>query len=637
MPCTAASARGEQLEGAVGGRPRRRGESRASRSRTSASRRVHRVAARSAIDLTWWRRARPRLTLLGAQRDRQPSGRPRPAAAASGTPASTSAPSSMSPLAPLRQSSQPIIGVHEVAAVRRATRAAKTPAPKPLSMLADDDAGSAGVQHAEQGREPAEAGAVADAGRHGDERQADQPADHARQRAFHPGDDDEAVGAARTPSRAASTRCSPATPTSSIRIDCRRRRPGPSSAASAATAASEVPAESDGDLAARRRQLADDDGAARRPSGVRPARAAARRSSSASGRVTSAGRVAAAGLQRCDDRDRLLRRLAGAVDDLGVAGPQRPVGVDPGEAEVGRHRTADRRRAARWRRSALTYPAATCSSSVSTSVRSTVPNLNSATCCSPTSARPEPSPRPRCAPRPKRRAADAVLRPEATVIAALDAVRTGEAAAALVPFENSVEGAVPSTLDELASGSALQIRREVLLPIRFALLVRPGHQARRHQDGLRPLRTPSRSAATGWRPTCRTPPGAPRPPTRMPPVTVAAGLVDAALAGAFAAPLYGLEVLVDGVQDRDDAITRFVLVAQAATPPAPTGVDRTTLVAVRARRPSGRAAGDADRVRGTRREPDPAGIASHRRRPRASTASRSTAKATSRRSGSATC
>ena len=59
---------------------------------------------------------------------------------------------------------------------------------------------------------------------------------------------------------------------------------------------------------------------------------------------------------------------------------------------------------------------------------------------------------------------------------ALDSVRSGEAAGALVPFENSVEGAVPSTLDELASGSALQIRREVLLPIRFALLVRPGAQ-----------------------------------------------------------------------------------------------------------------------------------------------------------------
>ena len=69
---------------------------------------------------------------------------------------------------------------------------------------------------------------------------------------------------------------------------------------------------------------------------------------------------------------------------------------------------------------------------------------------------------------------EAPFRPGPAVIAALDAVRSGEAAAALVPFENSVEGAVNTTLDELATGSPLQIRREVLLPIRFALLVRPG-------------------------------------------------------------------------------------------------------------------------------------------------------------------
>ena len=41
---------------------------------------------------------------------------------------------------------------------------------------------------------PPNDGAVPDAGRHGDERDAGQPADHAGQRALHAGDDDEAVG-----------------------------------------------------------------------------------------------------------------------------------------------------------------------------------------------------------------------------------------------------------------------------------------------------------------------------------------------------------------------------------------------------------------------------------------------------------
>src|SRR4051794_8163382 len=52
---------------------------------------------------------------------------------------------------------------------------------------------------------------------------------------------------------------------------------------------------------------------------------------------------------------------------------------------------------------------------------------------------------------------------------ALDAVRAREADAALVPLENSVGGAVPVTLDELASGAPLMIAREVVLPVGFVL------------------------------------------------------------------------------------------------------------------------------------------------------------------------
>ena len=64
--------------------------------------------------------------------------------------------------------------------------------------------------------------------------------------------------------------------------------------------------------------------------------------------------------------------------------------------------------------------------------------------------------------------------PAASVAAALTAVRDGEVDGALVPFENSVEGSVPTTLDELAGGEPLQVVREVLLPVSFALLARPG-------------------------------------------------------------------------------------------------------------------------------------------------------------------
>ena len=69
----------------------------------------------------------------------------------------------------------------------------------------------------------------------------------------------------------------------------------------------------------------------------------------------------------------------------------------------------------------------------------------------------------------------ATFDPRATISEAIAAVRRGEADAAMVPLENSVEGSVNFTLDELAFGAdELSIRREVLLPITISLLARPG-------------------------------------------------------------------------------------------------------------------------------------------------------------------
>ena len=62
------------------------------------------------------------------------------------------------------------------------------------------------------------------------------------------------------------------------------------------------------------------------------------------------------------------------------------------------------------------------------------------------------------------------LIPYANVTAALNAVRTGECAKALVPIENSVEGVVARTLDELAIGEALVITAETTLPVTFSLM-----------------------------------------------------------------------------------------------------------------------------------------------------------------------
>ena len=123
----------------------------------------------------------------------------------------------------------------------RATRAANTPAPYPLSMLTTVTPGAQELSIAEQRGDAAERGAVADAGGHRDQRYAGQPADDGRQRALHAGDDDEAVGLRRA---GRGRRAAGAARRRRRRVI--RRPPAPCtravSAASAATGASEVPA-----------------------------------------------------------------------------------------------------------------------------------------------------------------------------------------------------------------------------------------------------------------------------------------------------------------------------------------------------------------------------------------------------------
>ncbi|MFE3068955.1 prephenate dehydratase [Streptomyces sp. NPDC059247] len=174
-------------------------------------------------------------------------------------------------------------------------------------------------------------------------------------------------------------------------------------------------------------------------------------------------------------------------------------------------------------------------------------------------------------------AATRELVPMVSVPAALDAVRNGEAAAALVPIENSVEGGVTSTLDELASGRPLMIYREVLLPIAFALLVRPGTKlsdiktVTGHPVAQPQVRNWLRAHLTTavWESAASNADGA-----RL----VQEGRFDAAFAGEFAAATYGLEALVTEIHDAQNAETRFVLVGRPARPAAPTGADKTSVV-----------------------------------------------------------
>lgn len=175
-------------------------------------------------------------------------------------------------------------------------------------------------------------------------------------------------------------------------------------------------------------------------------------------------------------------------------------------------------------------------------------------------------------------AAHGTLLPQPTVHAAIDAVRAGEADAAVVPLENSVEGSVASTLDELAFGGRLVITREVLLPVTFALLARPGTGI----DAVKSVGTHPHAEAQTRRWIRDHLPGAEvtfTGSTAAAAVAVARGEFDAAVAAPIAGARNRLTAIAEDIADNPGAVTRFVLLTRPAPPGPATGHDKTTLVA----------------------------------------------------------
>jgi prephenate dehydratase len=175
-------------------------------------------------------------------------------------------------------------------------------------------------------------------------------------------------------------------------------------------------------------------------------------------------------------------------------------------------------------------------------------------------------------------AADAMLLPTTNVTLAIDAVRAGDADSALVPLENSVEGAVPATLDELANGSPLIIAEETYLHVAFELMARPGVTL----EKVRSVATHTHAEAQVRRWLIANLPDAEVAlvgSTAGGAQAVAAGEYDAAIGAAVAGELYGLATIAHDIADNPGAVTRFVLLTRPAPPLRPTGNDRTSLVA----------------------------------------------------------
>ena len=170
--------------------------------------------------------------------------------------------------------------------------------------------------------------------------------------------------------------------------------------------------------------------------------------------------------------------------------------------------------------------------------------------------------------------------PGDSIPAVFDAIRRGDADVGLVPIENSVEGSVSVTLDELNSESGLTILGEVAIPVRFTLAAATAIPlAEIRAVGTHPH---AYAQCRGWL-SEHLPQAAnvATLSTAAPAEQLAAGTArgfDAAVVSATAAEHYGLVPLVTDIGDNSEAWTRFILVGRSGPPPAPTGNDKTSLV-----------------------------------------------------------
>ncbi len=176
-------------------------------------------------------------------------------------------------------------------------------------------------------------------------------------------------------------------------------------------------------------------------------------------------------------------------------------------------------------------------------------------------------------------AAGATWRPVNNVGEALDDVVTGRSIAAMIAIENSIEGGVSATQDALATIPNLRIVGEYLVPVNFVLVARPGTTL---ADVKVVNAHPVAYAQTHLWLEKNLPSHGHIPATSN--VAAAASLLDGSLADAAVAPPgitdhYDLEVLAEAIGDNPNAVTRFVLVSRTAALPAPTGSDKTSIIA----------------------------------------------------------
>ena len=161
--------------------------------------------------------------------------------------------------------------------------------------------------------------------------------------------------------------------------------------------------------------------------------------------------------------------------------------------------------------------------------------------------------------------ADLKAEPRGTVYETVMAVQAAETDRAVVPIENSLEGAVGATLDALAGeADRVRIAAEVVHPIHHCLVARSDLRLDRIE---RVLSHPQATAQCARYLRERLPAAQRVAATSTAEAVRAVGDSAepwAAIGSRLSAELYGCTVLADAIEDHRDNLTRFVWLAPAA-------------------------------------------------------------------------
>lgn len=166
-----------------------------------------------------------------------------------------------------------------------------------------------------------------------------------------------------------------------------------------------------------------------------------------------------------------------------------------------------------------------------------------------------------------------------TVHDAILAVEQGEAERALVPFENSIEGSVRSTLDTLAfDAHGVTIVGEHDFAVRAHLIARQSLELGQVGAVLshpQPLAQCARFLREQLPEVERRSVSSTAAAVRM---VAESSRPWAAIGSRAAAELYGCRILREGIEDEAGNVTRFVWIAPAGTEPTGEGAWKTSLV-----------------------------------------------------------